>query len=148
MSPLPTNFMNGNLTDMPCPFYETNVFATTTASHQGLAVFRGFIQYHIEANVLQKTIPAIGYVNTSLPSMAAYSPLVPTPPVGIALAGMNEPGNKQEMHSLGFTEEAVGGRKFYRGLAEISGLSRVMQMNPIMDNGVPMGLADPPGLHD
>lgn len=137
---------NNNLTDMPCPIYESAIYGTCSASNPRLGAFRGHFQFHVAANVLQRTIEAVGYVNTSLPSADAYKPLVPTPPVGLSLASMNAPGIKQELHSLGFSEESVGSRKFYRGVVEISGLKRVMEMNPIMDNGVPMGICNPQGL--
>jgi hypothetical protein len=135
-----------NFTDMPCPIFESPIYATSTSSNVRFATMRGNFQYHIAANVLKKEIKAAGYVNTVLPSPDAYVSLVPTPPLGLAFPGMGAPGHVQEVHSLGFSEEAVGGLKFYRGIAEISGLSRVFKLNPIMDNGVPMGLCNPQGL--
>jgi len=131
----------GNLTDMPCPIYETPIFAISSTTNPRLN-----FQYHVAANILSRTVKAVGFVDTTIPTTTTYIPLVLTPPVGLSLPGMNAPGVKQTLHSLGFSEEAVGSRKFYRGFVELSNLSRVMQMNPIMDTGVPYGVTNLQGL--
>jgi len=136
----------GNLTDMPCPIYETPIFAISSTTNPRLAAMRGNFQYHVAANILSRTVKAVGFVDTTIPTTTTCIPLVPTPPVGLSLPGMNAPGTKQTLHSLGFSEEAVGSRKFYRGFVELSNLSRVMQMNPIMDTGVPYGVTNLQGL--
>lgn len=132
----------GNFTDMPVPVFEASVSGNTSTSNPHLSTFRGAFQYHVAANVLKKKILGQGFCDTEIPSTESYIPLLPTPPVGLLVPGKDSPAVKQTLLASGFTEEAVGNRKFYRGIVERVGLNRIMEMNPTMDVSVPYGVTN------
>jgi len=137
---------HGNTTDMPCPISESPVFMATITTNPVLSAMRGNLQYHIAANVLQRTVKGEGFVEVSLRQGQAYTALTPHPPLGIHLSGMNSPDIKKQLNSLGFLEEQIGSRKFYRGLVGRESLNRVLALNPAVDTNVPYGVTNLSGL--
>jgi len=67
-----------------------------------------------------------GFVEVSLRQGQAYTALTPHPPLDIHVSGMNSPDIKKTLNSLGFLEEQIGSRKFYRGLVGRESLNRVL----------------------
>jgi len=118
----------------------------TITTNPVLSAMRGNLQYHIAANVLQRTVKSEGFVEVSLRQGQAYTALTPHPPLDIHLSGMNSPDIKKQLYSLGFLEEQIGSRKFYRGLVGRESLNRVLALNPAVDTNVPYGVTNLSGL--
>jgi hypothetical protein len=133
----------GNPGQSPAKISDVNIYPVPITTNLKYAQFVQFFYVHTVAAIKEDVVKAkVGTDPYLSISRILKSPLFPTPPVGLAMPGMNAETVVTRMSGLGFIKESVGRAPFYRGTVTDENVAVISSLRVNIDTNVPYGVTN------